>query len=84
MPIENISTKGELRSWIEQEVLANSPQAVAIRQLQGAVAKRGTGNPNGVVIGNPGDTYADESGVLGARLWFKEQGSGTNTNWISL
>lgn len=84
MSIENLTTKAELKAFVEREVLANSEMAVKTRQLQGLVPKRGTGNPNGVVVGNPGDLYVDESGVLGARMWFKEQGQATDQNWVQL
>jgi hypothetical protein len=41
---------------------------------------RGTGMPNGVVTGNPGDTYTDTAGTNGAWKWMKKSGTG-NTGW---
>lgn len=38
----------------------------------------GTGDPNGVVFGNPGDSYQDETGAF----WLKATGAGTSTGWI--
>src|SRR5512146_3305354 len=41
----------------------------------------GTGNPNGVAYGDPGDLYTDEAG---SGFYFKATGVATNTGWISL
>jgi hypothetical protein len=40
----------------------------------------GTGDPNGVVFGDPGDIYQDETGSF----WLKASGVATNTGWIQL
>ena len=40
----------------------------------------GTGTPEGVVIGSPGDNFKDATG----KLWVKETGTGTNTGWSAL
>jgi hypothetical protein len=37
--------------------------------------------PNGLVIGNPGDTYTDTAGTNGAWKWRKASGTG-NTGWV--
>src|SRR5512135_381862 len=37
----------------------------------------GVGDPNGVVFGNPGDLYEDETGAL----WVKDSGAGTSVGW---
>lgn len=39
----------------------------------------GTGSPNGVVIGRPGDKYFDEAADT---LYTKESGADTNTGWL--
>ena len=41
----------------------------------------GVGSPEGVVIGNPGNSYLDSSTNS---FWFKETGTGTNVGWIQL
>ena len=41
----------------------------------------GSGNPNGVITGNPCDTYLNKSGGVRTTLWVKEDGAGTNTGW---
>ena len=56
---------------------------VLIRQLQAQVATRGTGSPNGVVVGSPGDTYVDTNGGAGTTFWVKETGVNTDTGWDS-
>lgn len=38
-----------------------------------------SGDPNGVVIGNPGDEIFD---TIGGTFWWKESGNGTATGWI--
>jgi hypothetical protein len=42
----------------------------------------GTGTPNGVVTGNPGDLYLNFSGGAGTTLYVKESGANTNTGWV--
>lgn len=41
----------------------------------------GTGVPNGVVTGNPGDLYLNKSGGSAKTLYVKESGTG-NTGWV--
>jgi hypothetical protein len=43
---------------------------------------RGSGSPNSVVVGNPGDLYTNTSGGAGTTLYVKESGTGTNTGWV--
>jgi hypothetical protein len=40
----------------------------------------GTGNPNGVVVANPGSLFSDTTGTL----YFKASGLNTNTGWVAL
>jgi hypothetical protein len=56
-----------------------------LRYDQTAITSRhlcGTGNPNGVMRGNLGDTYSNLSGGAGTTLWVKESGVNTNTGWV--
>jgi hypothetical protein len=41
----------------------------------------GSGTPNGVVSGNPGDLYLSTAGGAGTTLYVKESGANTNTGW---
>lgn len=43
----------------------------------------GTGAPNGVVVGSPGDIYLNRSGGAATTLWVKESGAATNTGWVA-
>lgn len=49
--------------------------------FDGVTFKAGTGSPEGVVVGNPGDFYLNKSGGAGVTFWVKEEGSFTNTGW---
>ena len=42
----------------------------------------GTGSPNSVVSGNPGDLYLNLSGGAGTTLYVKESGTNTKTGWV--
>jgi hypothetical protein len=44
----------------------------------------GTGSPNGVAVGSPGDLYMNTLGGAGATLWIKESGASTNTGWTAV
>jgi hypothetical protein len=48
----------------------------------GTKVSAGTGSPNSVVSGNPGDLYLNLSGGAGTTLYVKESGTNTNTGWI--
>jgi len=41
----------------------------------------GTGSPQGVQVGSPGNTYLDTSGN---HFWAKATGTSTNTGWVLL
>lgn len=43
--------------------------------------KRGSGAPNGSVVGSVGDVYQQTDGANGATLWIKESGNATNSGW---
>lgn len=44
----------------------------------------GSGDPNGVVTASPGATYRNRAGGVGATLWYKDSGAGTNSGWTAL
>jgi len=46
-----------------------------------SISYSGTGTPNGFIVGSPGDFYTNTTGGVGATLWVKETGTGTNTGW---
>jgi hypothetical protein len=43
----------------------------------------GSGTPNGVITGSPGDIYVSTAGGANVTLWIKESGSATNTGWVA-
>jgi hypothetical protein len=45
--------------------------------------RTGTGSPNGVITGNPGDLYTDKNGGASVTLYVKESGVATNTGWVA-
>lgn len=58
--------------------------ATGVNQIQlgiGTFVSAGTGSPNGVVSGSPGDIYLNLSGGAGTTLFVKESGAATNTGW---
>jgi microcystin-dependent protein len=66
------------------QVRSSTPTVLAKFDANGKFSapnfQRGTGAPEGSVVGNVGDLYAQTDGVSGATLWVKETGSG-NTGW---
>lgn len=60
--------------------------APAVNQVTFGTGTRissGTGSPNGVVPGSPGDMYTDTSGGAGSTLYIKETGAGTTSGWAA-
>lgn len=47
----------------------------------GGGTSAGSGSPEGVVVGSPGDTYLD---TATNDFYAKATGSGTNTGWVAL
>lgn len=43
----------------------------------------GSGSPEGVVTGSPGDFYTNQTGGAGTTLYVKETGTATNTGWVA-
>lgn len=41
------------------------------------------GDPNGDVLGVPGDLVGNTAGGAGVSLYVKESGQGTNTGWVA-
>lgn len=44
----------------------------------------GSGDPNGAVVANPGDTYQNDTGGSGNTFWVKESGFATDTGWVPM
>jgi hypothetical protein len=61
-----------------------NPSVIRMGGANGSQIVRGAGNPNGVVTGNVGDVYLNESGGANTTIWGKATGNGTNTGWLAL
>jgi hypothetical protein len=48
----------------------------------GALWSSGNGDPNGVVIGSPGDLFSRQDGGAGTSFYVKESGVATNLGWV--
>lgn len=48
----------------------------------GPTVRSGSGSPEGVVTGNPGDLYLNTAGGAGTSMYVKESGTG-NTGWVA-
>jgi hypothetical protein len=54
-----------------------------LENLRGITLRGTFVNPNGNVVGNPGDLYSYNNDGA-ATLWFKTAGVSTNTNWTQV
>jgi len=78
---ETQSLRG-VRAGSETAVFANAAAAAAAIRT-GALWSSGTGDPNGVLTGSPGDLYSRIDGGAGTSLYVKESGVATDTGWIA-
>lgn len=60
-----------------------APNVSQVTLGTGTKISSGTGSPNGVVLGRPGDLYLNLAGGAVNTLWVKESGSNTNTGWVA-
>jgi hypothetical protein len=56
---------------------------VAAAEFGGGRQLAGLGDPNGRVVGYPGDLFLRMDGSAGASLYVKEAGVGTHAGWIA-
>jgi len=59
--------------------------AAGINQITlgiGIAISAGSGSPNSVVTGSPGDLYLNTAGGAGTTLWVKESGVANKTGWV--
>ena len=97
VPGPNITDKNQnllapWRSWfsalytyvtqqIGNAVTALNPTMTGVLNLNGVQISTGTGSPQTVVTGNPGDLYINTVGGL-STLWVKQSGQGTANGWV--
>jgi hypothetical protein len=56
---------------------------VRLGSSTGPQIRSGSGSPNGVVTGSPGDLYLNTAGGAATTLYVKESGAATNTGWVA-
>ena len=56
----------------------------SIRSARTGAIPHGSGSPEGVRHGKPGDTYIDDDGGPNATFWVKEEGTNTPEGWRAL
>jgi hypothetical protein len=76
---ETQSLRG-VRAGSETATIPAGSAAAAI--AVGALWSSGTGDPNGVLTGSPGDLYSRKDGGAGTSFYVKESGTATNTGWV--
>ena len=59
-----------------------SPALTGTPTINSVAIQTGSGSPNSVVTGNPGDLYLNTAGGASTTLYVKESGTGTNTGWV--
>ena len=63
-------------------VRAGGPGTLPASLSTGSLWSSGTGDPNGVIVGSPGDLFSRTDGGAGTSFYVKESGVGTNTGWV--
>ena len=80
-----VTSEGETQSLrgvrAGNETATYTPAQAAAAIPTGALWSSGTGDPNGVLTGSPGDLYSRKDGGPGATIWTKDTGVATNTGW---
>lgn len=73
--IGTVKSEDDLAQFIQQTVQGMLPPRPPITG--------GTGDPNGVVTGSPGNVYLNRSGGANTTIWIKESGVNTSTGWVA-
>ncbi|HTQ42473.1 MAG TPA: hypothetical protein VMI75_06910 [Polyangiaceae bacterium] len=76
-----VSSEGETQTL--RGVRAGGASTSPANLTTGTLWSSGSGAPNGVVTGSPGDLYTNTAGGAGQTLWVKESGAATNTGWVA-
>jgi hypothetical protein len=75
-----VTSEGETQTL--RGVRAGGPATLPTNLSTGTLWSSGSGSPNGVVVGSPGDLYTNTAGGASTTLWVKESGAATNTGWV--
>jgi hypothetical protein len=76
-----ISSEGETQTL--RGIRAGGPSTLPANLTTGTLWSSDAVNPNGTIVGSPGDLFSDTAGGAGAVLWIKESGVATNTGWVA-
>jgi len=75
-----VTSDGETQTL--RGVRAGGPGTLPTAIGSGSLWSSGTGDPNGVVIGSPGDLFSRQDGGAGTSFYVKESGVATNLGWV--
>ncbi len=76
-----VSSEGETQTL--RGIRAGGPSTLPTNLTTGTLWSSDAVNPNGTIVGSPGDLFSDTAGGAGAVLWIKESGVATNTGWVA-
>lgn len=79
--VYKITSEGETQTL--RGIRAGGPATLPTNLSTGTLWSSGAGDPNGVIVGSPGDLYSNTNGGAGATLWVKESGAATNVGWVA-
>ena len=76
-----VTSEGETQTL--RGIRAGGPSTLPTNLTTGTLWSSDAVNPNGTIVGSPGDLFSDTAGGAGATLWVKESGVATNTGWVA-
>ena len=79
--VYKITSEGETQTL--RGIRAGGPSTLPTNLTVGTLWSSDAMNPNGSIVGSPGDLFSDTAGGAGATLWVKETGVATNTGWVA-
>lgn len=77
-----VTSEGETETL--RGIRAGGPSTLPANLTTGTLWSSDAVNPNGTIVGSPGDLFSDTAGGAGATLWIKESGVATNTGWVAV
>jgi len=78
--VQVVSSEGETQTL--RGIRAGGPGTLPTALTAGTLWSSGTGDPNGVVTGSPGDLWSRTDGGAGTTLYVKESGVATTAGWV--
>lgn len=80
-PVFKVTSEGETQTL--SGVRAGGPSTLPANLTTGTLWSSDAVNPNGTIVGSPGDLFSDTTGGAGSTFWVKETGVATNTGWAA-